>query len=212
MRLHIANKNYSSWSFRPWIAMTVKGVKFDEELTPFLVDGPNPKFSAFSPTSLVPVLEDGNIRVWESLAILEYLADRYPARGFWPEKRADRAIARSISNEMHADFRALRNACPMNMRRKPGRIFLSEDARADISRIETIWTQCVERSGGPFLFGEFCNADAMYAPVVSRFATYLLTESEPVLAYMRRMRDLPAWKSWEKAALAETAVIPRDEV
>jgi len=212
MKLHIANKNYSSWSFRPWIAMTVKGVKFDEELTPFLVDGPNPKYAAFSPTSLVPVLEDGNVRVWESLAILEYLADRYPARGFWPEKRGDRALARSIANEMHAGFRALRNACPMNMRRPPGRIFQSEEVRDNIARIETIWTQCVERSGGPFLFGEFCNADAMYAPVVSRFATYLLSESKPVLAYMHAVRDLPAWKAWEKAARAEIAVIPRDEI
>jgi glutathione S-transferase len=212
MRLFIANKNYSSWSFRPWIALVAKGVKFEEVLTPFLSDGPNPKYAEFSPTSLVPVLEDGDLKVWESLAILEYLAEKYPARGFWPQRRTNRAVARSIANEMHAGFRALRNTCPMNMRRPVRPLAVADDVRADVVRIETIWAQCLERSGGPFLFGDFCNADAMYAPVVNRFEKYVLTSNDVALRYMATMRALPAWQQWETAALKETAVIPRDEV
>ncbi len=150
--------------------------------------------------------------MWESLAILEYLAEKYPARGFWPKVRADRATARAISSEMHAGFRALRNDCPMNMRRTPVALAVGNDVRAEVARIETIWSECLDRSGGPFLFGDFCNADAMYAPVVSRFATYLLSSNEAVNRYMAAVIALPAWQKWRKAALAEKAVIPRDEV
>jgi glutathione S-transferase len=212
MRLYIANKNYSSWSFRPWIAMVAKGVKFDEVLVPFLADGPNPKYAKFSPTSLVPVLEDGKVKVWESLAILEYLAEKYPARGFWPENRADRAHARSLASEMHGGFRALRNAAPMNMRRPVKPLAASPEVRADVARIEAIWASCLKKSRGPFLFGEFSNADAMFAPVVNRLEKYALSNHGAVKQYTRAMRALPAWMKWEKAALAETAVIPRDEV
>jgi len=212
MRLHIANKNYSSWSFRAWLAPTVKGVKFEEVLTPFLRDGPNPKYAEFSPTGLVPVLEDGKVRVWESLAILEYFADKYPARGFWPQNRGDRAMARSVSLEMHGGFRALRNACPMNMRRRIEPLQVSEMVRSDLARIDEIWEDCLSRSRGPFLFGEFCNADAMYAPVVSRIEKYVLSSSETVQRYSAAMMALPAWKKWQTEALLETAVIPRDEV
>jgi glutathione S-transferase len=212
MRLYIANKNYSSWSLRPWIAMVVKGVKFEETLVPFLPDGPNPKFAKFSPTARVPVLEDGKIKVWESLAILEYLAEKYPARGFWPENRADRAHARSIANEMHAGFRALREAAPMNMRRPVKPLALTPQVRNDVARIESIFDSCLRKSRGPFLFGEFTNADAMFAPVVNRMEKYALSAHPAVRRYSQAMKSLPAWMKWEKAALAETAVVPQDEV
>lgn len=212
MRLHIGNKNYSSWSFRPWIAMRAKGVEFEEKLTPFDDEGGNPLFKEFSPTGKVPVLVDGDLTIWESLAILEYLADRFPDRGFWPADRAARAHARSIANEMHGGFSALRNACPMNIRRPPAAIEVPPKVMDDVRRIEQIWSECLQKSGGPFLFGEFTNADAMYAPVVNRLEVYKLSEHPGVLAYRRAMKHLPAWREWEEAARAEPWVVPADEV
>ncbi len=140
--LYIANKNYSSWSFRPWIALKAAGIPFEEVLIPFNDDASNPEFKEISPTGKVPVLHHGSLRVWESLAIIEYAADLYPDAGLWPFDPADKAMARSISMEMLSGFRALRSACPMNMRREKRAIDLPEGVAQDVARITTIWKTC----------------------------------------------------------------------
>lgn len=212
MRLYIGNKNYSSWSLRPWIAMKTKGVEFEEILIPFDDDAGNPKFAEFSPTRKVPVLVDGDLTVWESLAILEYLHDRFPDRGFWPEDIKARAVARAVAAEMHAGFAALRSSCPMNMRRDIRPVAVTAALRRDVQRIEALWSECLDESGGPFLFGAFSNADAMFAPVVNRLEKYVLSSSPAVAAYSTAMKGLSAWLEWEHAAQAEPWVVPADEV
>lgn len=212
LHLFIGNKNYSSWSLRPWIALTVKQIPFEEHLVPFDFGNGNRAFAEFSPTAKVPVLRDGDLIVWESLAILEYLADRFPETRLWPELEKDRASARAISAEMHSGFQALRSACPMNMRRSPARLEVDDAVRADVQRVEAIWTEALEKSGGPFLFGEFTNADAMFAPVVNRLDVYDLACREATRGYMARIKALSAWSSWEDAARAEPWIVPEDEV
>ncbi|OHV82215.1 glutathione S-transferase family protein [Rhizobium sp. LCM 4573] len=209
--LHIGNKNYSSWSFRPWIALTAVGIDFEEVLIPFDFPAGNPKFKEISPTGRVPVLHHGEVRVWESLAIIEYVAELFPDKGLWPSAAADRAVARSISMEMLSGFRALRNACPMNMRRPKGKIALPEGVAEDVARIETIWRECRNKSGGPFLFGQFSAADAMFAPVVNRFEIYDLVTDSDTLDYMAAVKAHPGWQKWQQAALAETWIVPEDE-
>ncbi|WLR92316.1 glutathione S-transferase family protein [Shinella zoogloeoides] len=209
--LYVGNKNYSSWSFRPWIALEAAGVPFTDHVIPFDFPAGNPQFRKISPTGKVPVLHHGAVRVWESLAIIEYAAELFPEAGIWPKDRAARAEARAISMEMLSGFRALRNACPMNIRRKPGAIDLPEGVTDDVARIETLWKDALVRSGGPFLFGAFSAADAMYAPVVNRLEAYCLTRDETVLAYMARMKAHPAWQKWQAAALAEPWIVPEDE-
>lgn len=209
--LYVGNKNYSSWSFRPWIALEAAGVPFTDRVIPFDFAAGNPEIRKVSPTGKVPVLHHSEVRVWESLAIIEYAAELFPDAGLWPQDRAARAEARAISMEMLSGFRALRNACPMNIRRKPGRINVPADVADDVARIETLWKDALARSGGPFLFGAFCAADAMYAPVVNRFEAYCLTDDETVLAYMARMKAHPAWQKWQAAALAEPWIVAEDE-
>jgi glutathione S-transferase len=209
--LYIGNKNYSSWSLRPWIAMEAAGVPFTDEVIPFDFPAGNPKFKAISPTGRVPVLHHGDVRVWESLAIIEYVAELFPDKGIWPKDAGARAEARAISMEMLSGFRALRNACPMNIRREPRTIALPDGVTDDVARIETIWKEALARSGGPFLFGAFSAADAMYAPVVNRFETYRLTQDDTVLAYIARVKAHPAWQKWQAAALAEPWIVPEDE-
>lgn len=211
MKLFIGNKNYSSWSFRSWIAMKAKGIEFEEILIPFDDAGGNPKFKEFSPTGKVPTLVDVDLTIWESLAILEYLHDRFPEKGFWPKDQKARALARSVANEMHGGFFGIRNECPMNLRREVRAIEVSDAVRKDVSRIETLWSDCLKTFGGPFLFGEFSNADAMFAPVVNRLEKYALSSHPAVLAYTAAMKSHPAWKEWEAAALKETWVVPADE-
>ena len=210
LKLIIGNKNYSSWSFRPWIGLKAAGIPFDEQVIPLYVPGSKEQILAHSPAGKVPVLIDGATHVWESLAILEYAAEKFPAAQLWPSDPAARAHARAIATEMHAGFVALRNECGMTMWRPPVRKDLSEDAKVNIARIQTLWTDARTRfgAGGPFLFGRFCAADAMYAPVVSRFETYAIDVSAPVKAYMRAMIALPAWQEWRRAALGESWVIP----
>lgn len=210
--LYVGNKNYSSWSFRPWIALEGAGVPFTDRVIPFDFASGNPQFRDLSPTGKVPVLHHGAVRVWESLAIIEYVAELFPEKGLWPQDAAARAEARSISMEMLSGFRAIRNACPMNIRRKPSAIDLPDGVTDDVARIETIWKDALARSGGPFLFGAFSAADAMYAPVVNRFEVYCLTTDETVLAYMARMKAHPAWRKWQAAAEAEPWIVPEDEV
>lgn len=209
--LYIANKNYSSWSFRPWIALKAAGVAFEEVLIPFDDHGGNPEFRKFSPTGKVPVLKHGDLHVWESLAIIEYVAELYPDAGLWPQDPADRAVARSISMEMLSGFRALRGACPMNIRRPKRAIALPEGVADDVARITEIWKTQRARSGGPFLFGAFCAADAMFAPVINRLDVYDIAVDADTEAYMAAMKAHPAWIEWQQAALAETWIVPADE-
>jgi glutathione S-transferase len=211
LTLYVGNKNYSSWSLRPWLALEACGVPFEDVVIPFDFEAGNPKFRDISPTGRVPVLHHGDIRVWESLAIIEYVAELFPQAGLWPQDSAERAVARSYSMEMLSGFRGLRGACPMNIRREKRAINLPADVMADIERIETIWREAVARSGGPFLFGRFTAADAMFAPVVSRFEVYDLTRNPGSLTYMDAVKTHPAFAKWQEAALKETWIVPEDE-
>ena len=217
MKLVIGNKNYSSWSFRPWIAMRVFGIPFEEILIPFGTPLGNPDFkarlAAYTPAGLVPVLVDGDVHVWETLAIMEYLAEKFPDKQLWPADAKARAHARTISSEMHAGFSALRSECPVNFRRPMRERALSAAAQATVTRVDAIWTECRAKHGGPFLFGTFGAADAMYAPMVARLNTYGQTEklSREARAYMDAMMALPAWAEWRAGALAETWIVPEDE-
>lgn len=211
LTLFIGNQKYSSWSFRPWIAMKTKGVSFRQELRRFDDHADRVDYKTFSATGTVPCLHDGALKISESLAILEYLAELYPDRGFWPQDRANRAHARMISTEMAAGFRSLRGECPMNFARKPGAIEVSDGVTRDVSRIEQIWDECLNASGGPFLFGEFCNADAMFAPVVNRMEIYRLSVHPAVASYSAAIKALPAWREWAEAGAAEPWIYPEDE-
>ncbi len=212
LKLYIGNKNYSSWSFRPWIAMTAFDIPFEEELIQFDFPGGNTAIKAVSQSGKVPLLVDGDLKIWETLAIMEYLAELFPKKNIWPADRAARAVARAISAEMASSFTGLRGECPMNFRQPPIKLDVGETTKADIARIDIIWSECLTKSGGPFLFGEFSAADAMYAPVVSRLTSYGLTPSPTAEAYMLAMREHPAWKAWEEEALKEVWVVPEDEL
>src|SRR6516165_4865952 len=174
LKLIIGNKNYSSWSLRPWIAMKVAGIAFDEEVISLDAKDFKSRVTKISGTGKVPALADGKVQVWESLAILEYLAEKYPDARLWPAEPAARALARAIAAEMHAGFVPLRRHLPMNMWRPVMPRQLTADVESNVRRIDAIWTDCRTRhgAGGAFLFGNFGAADAMYAPVVARFHTY----------------------------------------
>ncbi len=203
LKLIIGNKKYSSWSMRPWIALRHHNIEFEEELSRFDHSTMHAHFWKFSPTKKVPVLIDGELTVWDSLAILEYLAERFPEARLWPEDRSTRAHARSVANEMHSGFPALRAECPMNMARKPGALELSEECRTDIRRVETLMNDCYEEHGGPFLFGDFTIADAMYAPVVNRVRIYELSEHPAVMRFCASIEALPAWQQWAREGIGE---------
>ncbi len=214
LKLIIGNKKYSSWSLRPWIAMTVAGIPFEDQVIPFESDEFKRDVGGVSGTGKVPVLIDGDIRVWESLAILEYLAEKFPAAGLWPNDVAARAHARAVANEMHAGFQALRSHLPMNVARIVIKRELTAPVVANVKRIEVLWTDCRARFGknGPFLFGAFCAADAMYAPVVSRFHTYAVDVAPDTRAYMNAVMTLPAWQQWVASGIKEPWLFADDEV
>jgi glutathione S-transferase len=215
LKLVIGNKNYSSWSMRPWLAMRANDIAFEEIFIPLYTDNKADKdrILSFSSAGKVPTLIDGDITVWDSLAIIEYLAERFPDKKLWPGDRGERAHARAISAEMHSGFLPLRGECGMNLHRPIGAVALSADARANVARIEEIWLDCRERYGrrGPFLFGAFTAADAMFAPVVHRFRTYAIEVAPQAKAYMETMMALPAFAEWTQAGLAETLVIAKFE-
>jgi glutathione S-transferase len=214
LKLVIGNKNYSSWSMRPWLALRANNIAFDEVFIPLYTgDADKNRILSFTHSGKVPALIDGDVTIWDSLAIIEYVAERFPETRLWPEDRASRAHARSISAEMHSGFAALRNECGMNLHRPVGAIALSADARADVARIQQIWTECRERYGkfGPFLFGAFGAADAMFAPVVHRFRIYAIEVAPGARDFMDAMMSLPALQEWTNAALAETLVIDKFE-
>lgn len=211
--LILGNKNYSSWSLRPWIAMTVAGIPFAEKVIPLYEPGSREEILQYSPAGKVPVLIDGNQRIWESLAILEHLADRFPDAQFWPADAVARSHARAVACEMHAGFAALRRACPMNMWLPPKARPQSDEVLADVDRIDALWRDCRTRFGadGPFLFGGFGAADAMYAPVVSRFHSYGITVSDSAHEYMQAVMALPAWEKWRAAAMRESWIMRGNE-
>ncbi len=217
LTLIIGNKNYSSWSLRPWIAMKVAGIAFDEKVIPLYEPGSREQVLKYSPAGKVPVLIDGDTPIWESLAILEHLAEKFPDARLWPSEPGARSHARAVASEMHAGFTALRSACPMNLWLPPRPRPQSEEVMADVARIEALWSDCRARfgqkadRGGPFLFGAFCAADAMYAPVVARLHGFGLPIGNTVRSYMNAVMGLPAWVEWRDAALQEPWVMRHNE-
>ena len=214
LKLIIGNKNYSSWSMRPWLAMKVARIAFEEEVVSLDAGDFKSRVGAVSDSGKVPALADDDTHIWESLAILEYLAEKFPQAELWPHDPAARAEARAIAAEMHAGFTPLRRHLPMNMRRPVMRRELTDEAHRNAERVDAIWTRCRTRFAGEgaFLFGRFGAADAMYAPVVARFHTYDVAVGALSRAYMQAVMALPAWSEWRTAALAETWVLPEDEV
>lgn len=221
MKLYIGNKNYSSWSLRPWLLMREAGIDFEEvKLRLSMTEGSAFKrqLAPITPTGRVPVLvEDDGFAVWDTLAIAEYLAERFPDRGLWPQDPRQRARARSICAEMHAGFSALRNAFPMNIEaRLPdvGARLLAQDeaVQRDLNRILVMWSELLVEHGGGFLFGaRFTIADAYYAPVCWRIRGYGLPVTQPVAGYVERVLSLPSMRAWEAEALAEDDFLEEDE-
>ena len=210
--LVVGNKNYSSWSLRPWLAMKQLGLEFEERRVSLYVPGAKEQLLGYSPAGKVPILIDGERRIWDSLAILEYLAESHPS--LWPAAPAARALARSISAEMHSGFAALRQHMSMNIRKRhPGK-GRTPESLADIARIIAMWSDCRTRfgAGGPFLFEAFGAADAMYAPVVLRFRTYAVELPPPCRAYADAVLELPALREWMDAAEREAESLPQFEI
>ena len=210
--LIIANKCYSSWSLRPWLLMKQLGIAFDEIVIPLDLPDTKAKVLAHSPAGKVPILVDGDVTVWESIAIMEYIGDAFAP--VWPSDRGARAMARSIAAEMHAGFPALRSACPMNLGRKFAPKDRGEAVARDVARFSEIVRQARERfgAGGPFLFGAFSAADAMYAPLVTRLDTYSIAIDATTRAYVDAILALPAFQEWRSAALKEEWIVDADEV
>lgn len=214
LTLAIANKTYSSWSFRPWIVLRHFGIPFDEVVIPMAQETTRAEMLRFSPAGKCPALRDGEILVWDSLAIIEYIAELYPQIAIWPRERAARAQARSLAAEMHSGFMGLRSHLPMNMRRPVRKRELTPEAIADLARVEQAFVQARKRFGqaGAFLFGDFSAADAMFAPVVNRLHVYDVAVTPPTRDYMEAMRVLPAWQDWRAQAQAEGWTIEKYEV
>ena len=213
LTLVIGNKNYSSWSLRAWLALKQAQIPFREIRVSLYTDKSRAEIKKYSPSGKVPALIDGGVTVWESLAIGEYLADKFPDKQLWPADLAARALARAVSGEMHAGFSALRSHMSMNCRKHlPGK-GRTPDVLKDIDRITALWNDCRARfgKGGGFLFGKFSIADAMYAPVALRFVTYAVDLDPVSAAYVKTITALPAIQQWIADARAETEVIPRFE-
>jgi glutathione S-transferase len=205
LQLFIGNKAYSSWSLRPWILMKELGIDFDETVVPLFQPQTARQLRPISPSGRVPVLVDGDVRVWESLAIFEYLAERHPKKRIWPKKTAARAQARALCAEMHAGFTAVRGHLPTNFRREPAARDLTEEVAAEVGRIEVAWAQARKAFAGkkPFLFGRFTAADAMFAPVVNRLHVYDVPVKRATRDYMDVILALPSYQQWLADAAAE---------
>ncbi len=216
--LIVGNKNYSSWSLRPFMALAMADIPFDEKVIPFGQPTGNAKFTKavkrYSSAGLVPVLVHNGITIWDTLAIMEYLAETWPDRNLWPKTKAARALARSACAEMHSGFRNLRNACPMNLRRPTNPVPMNAAILGDVERIESLWRQCrkAHGKGGPFLFGKFGIADAMFAPIVTRFDTFEIKVADDTQHYMNAVLATPAFHEWKAAALKEKWIVAEDEV
>ncbi len=203
MKLVIGNKNLSSWSLRPWLALKHAGAVFEEIMIPLNKANTHEQILRYAPSGRVPILIDGPLTIWDSLAICEYVAEHFPEAELWPGDKKLRAQARSLSAEMHAGFASLRQQLPMNLSYKGPCPPLRPDTLADIKRIEAIWKESLENSGGPFLFGAFSIADAMYAPVVTRFTSYSVAVDRDLDLYMLAIAQLPAMRQWVGAAAEE---------
>jgi glutathione S-transferase len=214
LALLIGNKNYSSWSLRPWFALRQSGLAFDEERVPMNTPEFAERVRAWSPSGRVPVLRHDSLVIWDSLAICEYLADAFPERRLWPSDRAERGHARAISAEMHSGFQTLRGQMPMNVRALGRKVPATAELDADIARVSAIWRGCRERAGarGPFLFGDFTIADAMFGPVAFRFATYGVALGPLERSYAEALRATPALRAWADAAAREPETIAAGEV
>ena len=205
MQLIIGNKRYSSWSLRPWLILRHFGIPFEETLIPLDLPETEAAILRYSPSGKVPaLLHEGQV-IWESLAIAEYLHEKFPEKNMWPSDARARAHARSVANEMHGGFQAMREHLSHDLQ-KELTAYDHGPAREDLARVQAIWTDCLERSGGPFLFGNFSIADAMYAPVVNRFVSYAVPRNPLVQKYVDAIRQLPAHQEWIRAARAETFV------
>ncbi|MGL4997253.1 MAG: glutathione S-transferase family protein [Deefgea sp.] len=212
MQLVIGNKNYSSWSLRPWLGLKVAGIEFDERLHNLYATHAREERLQWSPTGKVPVLIDADVTIWDTLAIAEYIAERFPLAQLWPHDPYARALARTVCAEMHAGFVALRTACPMDVRSRHS-LAMTPELAADIARIVALWADCRERYGiasseGEFLFGHFTWADAFFAPVVTRFVTYGIEVPAEAQLYMQTVLALPAMQEWLAAAEVEAWTAP----
>ncbi len=205
LKLVIANKAYSSWSFRPWILLRHFGIPFEEVVIPMAQEDTRATMLLYAPTGKCPSLHDGDIAIWDSLAIIEYVAESFPTLAIWPKGPAARAHARSLSAEMHSGFTGLRSHLPTVFRRVVKKRELTPEAAADLARIEAAWAEARQRfgAGGAFLFGDFSAADAMFAPVVERLRAYDAPVNVATRAYMETMMALPAWREWVAGAEAE---------
>lgn len=214
MHLIIANKLYSSWSMRPWLVMRAIGLDFEETVIPLRQTDTAERIRTYSPSGKVPVLIDGDVKVWESLAIISYLADKFPDKPIWPDGMVARAHAKSISMEMHGGFQALRQACPMNLGKRFAAPAVTEELKANVARIEEIWreTRSSFGAGGPYLFGaRFTAADAMFAPVATRLDSYSISVAPDTRAYVDAIYANPQFIEWRNAAFNETWSIPAYE-
>lgn len=220
IKLYIGNKNYSSWSMRPWVLLTQAGIAFEEVMVRFDSFDADSTFKAtlkgVSPTGKVPALMDGERVIWDTLAIAEYLAEQYPDKALWPADAGARAMARSVCAEMHAGFTGLRGHCPMNIEASladTGALIWRDQAsvRADVARLSSLWEGLLSAHGGPMLFGNFSIADAYFAPVCMRLRTYALPMSPAVAAYVARVCELPGVQAWVKDALAEQDFLDFEE-
>jgi glutathione S-transferase len=212
MKLYIGNKNYSSWSMRPWVLLTQAGIAFEEVMVRFDAFTPDSQFKTtiakINPVAKVPVLLDGDLAVWDTLAIAEYVAEKFPARHLWPADKAARARARSVCAEMHSGFTGLRSHCPMNIEAslpEVGALIWRDQAavRTDVARLVAMWQALLGEHGGPFLFGGFTVADAYFAPVVTRLKTYALPVPTDISTYMDHVCALPGVRAWMDGARAE---------
>ncbi len=211
LTLVIGNKRYSSWSMRPWILMKEFEIRFEEIMVPLYREDSKSVLFEQSPAGKAPILRNGDMSVWDSLAITEYLADLYPDLPIWPRDLTTRAHARALACEMHSGFAALRNECCMNFGRAPRSLSLSETARADADRIDAAWRDALARYGGPFLFGDFSAADAMFAPVVLRLESYMIPMSDEAQRYMNSIKSLASWREWSLSATGEEWRLPQFE-
>lgn len=209
LELTIGNQNYSSWSLRPWLALKQAGLPFTVHVVPLRQDGAKASILARSPSGKVPALRHGDLTVWDSLAICEYVAELAPEANLWPQDRARRAIARSVAAEMHSGFTGVRSSMPMNLRADLPGWGHTPEALADIARIQEIWTglRAANPAGGPFLFGHFTIADAMFAPVATRFKTYGVALNPTAQAYVDAVLASPSFQEWRAAGVAETWTI-----
>lgn len=220
LKLYVGNKNYSSWSMRPWVLLTQAGIPFEEVMVRFDSFETGSQFkntlSTVSPTGKVPALVDGSLNIWDTLAIAEYVAEQYPDKYLWPQDKAARAVARSVCAEMHSGFTALRGHCDMNIEAvlpEIGQLLWRDKAavRADVARLVELWGGLLEQYQGPMLFGEFCIADAFFAPVCMRLNTYALPLPASIAAYVTRVTALPGVQAWIKDALAEKDFLDFEE-